>query len=178
MKYGWMACLAGAAMLLAAGAAQAEVKSTWDSGLRLESKAVVKASPERVYAALGEIGRWWNGAHSYSAKAENMTLALQPGGCFCEALPGGGVKHAEVILAIPGQLLRVQGGFGPLQDEGASGALTWTLKAVEGGTEITQTYSVGGLRPEMVKAAPVFDSVLGEAFQRFTTYVDTGKPTA
>jgi len=171
-----IAVLAGAALALGAGAAWAEVKSTWEAGLRTENRVVIAAPPEEVYLALGEIGRWWNGAHSYSGKSDNMTIQLKPGGCFCEALPGGGVKHGEVILAWPSQTLRIQGGFGPLQDEGASGALTFNLKKVEGGTEVTQTYAIGGLRPEMVKAAPVFDRVFGEQLTRFKSYVETGKP--
>lgn len=164
------------ALLLTAGSADAEVKSTWEDGLRTENRVVVAASPEVVYLRLGEIGRWWNGAHSYSGKADNMTIALKPGGCFCEALPGGGVKHGEVILAWPGRTLRIQGGFGPLQDEGASGALTFNLKPIEGGTEVVQTYAIGGLRPEMVQAGPIFDKVFGEQLTRFKAYVETGRP--
>ncbi|HRD45500.1 MAG TPA: SRPBCC domain-containing protein [Caulobacter sp.] len=172
-----IAALAGAAQMLVAGAASAEVKSTWEAGLRTENRVVVAAPPEKVYLALGEIGRWWNGEHSYSGDSRNMTIELKPGGCFCEALPGGGVMHGEVILAWPGTTLRIRGGFGPLQDEGASGALTFNLKKVEGGTEVVQTYAIGGLRPEMVKAAPLFDSVFGEQLTRFKSYVETGQPT-
>ena len=175
MKIG-IAAIGAAALLFGAGGASAEVKSTWEDGLRTENRVVIAAPPEKVYAALGEIGRWWNGEHSYSGDSKNMTIALTPGGCFCEALPGGGVKHGEVILAWPGTTLRIQGGFGPLQDEGASGALTFNLKKVEGGTEVIQTYSIGGLRPDMVKAAPLFDSVFGEQLTRFKSYVETGKP--
>lgn len=171
-----IAAVAAAALLLGAGAASAEVKSTWEDGLRTENRVVIAASPDKVYLALGEIGRWWNGEHSYSGDAKNMTIVLAPGGCFCEALPGGGVKHGEVILAWPGTTLRIQGGFGPLQDEGASGALTFNLKAVDGGTEVIQTYAIGGLRPEMVKAGPIFDRVVGEQLTRFKRYVETGSP--
>lgn len=171
-----LAIALGAALLLGAGPAHAEVKSTWEAGLRTENRVVIAAPPETVYLKLGEIGRWWNGQHSYSGQSENMTIQLKPGGCFCEALPGGGVKHGEVVLAWPGQTLRVQGGFGPLQDEGASGALTFNLKKVEGGTEVVQTYAIGGLRPDMVQAGPIFDKVFGEQLTRFKAYVETGKP--
>lgn len=175
MQFRFAAITAGG-LLLAAGSASAEIKSTWEDGLRTETKVVIAAPPEKVYAALGEIGGWWNGAHTYSGDSSNLTIALKPGGCFCEALPGGGVKHGEVILAWPGTTLRIRGGFGPLQDEGASGALTFNLKKVEGGTEVTQTYAIGGLRPDMVKAAPLFDGVISEQLFRFKSYVETGKP--
>ena len=171
-----LAVLPATVALLAAGPALAEVKSTWDAGVRLENKVTVAAPPDRVYAALGDIGKWWDSEHTYSGDAANMTVALKPGACFCEALPAGGVKHGEVVAAWPGRLLRIHGAFGPLQDDGPAGALTFTLKAIEGGTEVTQSYNLGGLRPEMVAAAPVFDRVIGGQLTRFKRYVETGTP--
>ena len=170
-----------AAVVAALGAAvpaQAEVKSTWAAGIRLENRVVIAAPPETVYAALGKIGQWWDSEHTYTGDAANMTIALEPGACFCERFPkGGGVKHGEVVLAWPNQLFRINGDFGPLQDEGASGALTFTLKPVEGGTEVIQTYNAGGLRPEMVVNAPLFDQVIGGQLTRFKRYLETGRPS-
>lgn len=175
MKSG-IASIAAIALLLGAGPAAAEVKLAEGGVMRLENKVVVKATPEQVYTALGEIGRWWNGAHSYSRNAANMTIELKPGGCFCEALPGGGVKHGEVSIAWPGLMVRILAALGPLQDEGVTGALTFTLKKVEGGTEIVQTYNIGGLRPQLLQAAPGIDAVVREQLGRLATYVETGKP--
>lgn len=172
-----LAVLAVAAAFLAAGPARAEVKSTWTAGIRLENKVTIAAPPDKVYAALGDIGRWWDSAHTYTGDAANMTIALEPGACFCERFAkGGGVKHGEVVLAWPGRSLRIHAALGPLQDEGPAGALTFTMKAVEGGTEVTQTYNVGGLRPEMVVNAPLFDQVIGGQLTRFKRYVETGRP--
>ncbi|ATQ44449.1 SRPBCC family protein [Caulobacter mirabilis] len=163
--------------LALAAPAQAEVKSAEGAVVRIENRVTVAAPPDKVYAALGEIGKWWNGQHSYTGDAANMTVALEPGACFCERFPkGGGVKHGEVVLAWPGQMLRIDAALGPLQDEGAAGALTFSLKKTEAGTEVVQTYNVGGLRPEMVKNAPLFDMVVGEQLKRFKAYVETGKP--
>ena len=101
--------------LAIAAPAQAEVKWTGESGLRIENRVTVSAPPEKVYAALGEIGKWWNGAHSYTGDAANMTIALEPGACFCERFPkGGAVKHGEVVLAWPGQTLRIDAALGPM----------------------------------------------------------------
>jgi uncharacterized protein YndB with AHSA1/START domain len=166
-----------AVLALSAGTAHAEVKAAAGGVIRLENRVVIAATPDKVWVALGQIGTWWNGAHSYSQNAANMTMSLTAGGCFCESLPkGGGVKHGEVVLAIPGRLLRLSTALGPLQDEGASGALTFTLKAVEGGTEVTQTYNVGGLRPELVGAAPMIDAVVAEQLGRLKSVIETGKP--
>lgn len=176
MRFALIATVA-AAMLAVAAPARAEVKSTWAAGIRLETRVVIAAPPETVYAALGQIGKWWDSEHTYTGDAANMTIALEPGACFCERFPkGGGVKHGEVVLAWPSRLLRINGDFGPLQDEGASGALTFTLKAAPGGTEVVQTYNASGLRPEMVAGAALFDQVLGGQLVRLKRFVETGKP--
>ncbi len=163
--------------LAIAAPAHAGVKSAEGAVIRIENRVTVAAPPDKVYAALGEIGKWWNGQHSYTGDAANMTIGLEPGACFCERFPkGGGVKHGEVVMAWPGQALRLDAALGPLQDEGISGALTFSLKKVEGGTEVVQTYNIGGLRAEMVRNAPLFDKVVGEQLTRFKAYVETGKP--
>jgi len=128
-----------------ASAAQAETISSSPSGFEVRSTATVSAPPAKVYAQLGRIGEWWDPAHSYSRKGANMRMELRAGGCFCEATDDGGfVEHMRVIHARPGALLRLHGGLGPLQASALAGTLTWSLKAVPGGTEIVQTYVVGG----------------------------------
>lgn len=172
--------LAGVAAfaLFAAAPAQAEVKQTWAAGFRLENRATIAASPDKVWAALGQVGKWWNGEHSYSGDSANMTMPLTPGGCFCEALPkGGGVKHGEVVMVMPGQTLRVSAPLGPLQGEGVSAALTFTLTATaDGKTEVVETFNVGGARPEIVGYAAGIDGVVGEQLGRLKAYVEAGKP--
>jgi uncharacterized protein YndB with AHSA1/START domain len=137
--------LAMAVALASGSAAQPEVRSSSASGFEVQSVVTVKANAADTYAMLARIGEWWNPSHSYSGKAANLSLTLAAGGCFCERLDdGGAVEHMRVVQARPGKLLRLQGGLGPLQGEGVSGTLTWSLKAVPGGTEISQNYIVGG----------------------------------
>jgi uncharacterized protein YndB with AHSA1/START domain len=153
------------AAIAAASPAAAEVKSATAAGFEVENKAVVAATPGEAYAMLGRPGLWWSSGHTYSGDAANMTLKLRAGSCFCEKVPSGSgtIEHARVIYARPGATLRLQGGLGPLQAEGATGTLTWTLKAVPGGTEVTQTYVVGGyIRGGADKLAPLVDQVLAE----------------
>jgi len=167
-----------AAMLAVGGAAHAEVVETGAQGFRLKSVLQIKAPPARVYQAIGEIGRWWDGAHSYSGKAENITLPLQANACWCETIPGGGsVRHGVVVLAWPEQgMIRADAALGPLQDEGVNGALFFRMKPKDGGTELTITYNVGGVRDVTLKAAPQVDSVLNGGWGRLKRYVETGKP--
>jgi len=157
--------------LLAASPALAEVKSSTPAGFEVERKAVVKASPEAVYAQIGRIGEWWNPAHSYSGKAANLRLELKAGSCFCESFgQGGTIEHMRVVYADPKTAIRLSGGLGPLQTEAVAGTLVWSFKAVEGGTELTQSYLVSGLVRGGIQsfAAPV-DMVLGEQFDRLVS---------
>ncbi len=170
----WILAVAMAAL---AGGAQAEVAETGPQGFRLKTVRRIAAPPAKVYAALGEIGRWWSNSHTYSGKAENMTIALAPGACFCEALPnGGGVQHGRVVAAMPGAMVRLDAALGPLQDEGVSAALTFSLKAAGEGTELTATYHVGGARAGLAPMAPIVDGVLTEQVNRLKRYAETGAP--
>lgn len=165
--------LAVLGVLAAAGATRAEVVDKGPSHFRLKITQQVAAPPDRVYAALGEIGRWWDDAHTYSGKAANMTMPLTANACFCEALPGGGgVRHGVVEAVTPRQMVRVSAALGPLQDEGVAAALTFHLKPKDGGTELVTTYHVGGARDFVVSMAPGIDAVLTAATVRLKAYAD------
>lgn len=150
--------------VLSASAA-AEVKPSTPAHFVIESKAIVAAAPAEVYAMLGRPGEWWNKNHTYSGDAANLSLDLRAGGCFCERVPEGGgtIEHLRIVYAQPGQMLRAQGGLGPLQAEAVAGTLSWDLKPAGQGTEITQTYIVSGhVRSGMEELAPIVDRVLAE----------------
>jgi len=161
------------------GQAAAEVKSVAANGFEVATTATIAASPERVYAALGEIGRWWGSDHTFSRDAANLRMELRAGGCFCEQLKdGGSVQHLQVVYAAPGIGLRLRGALGPLQMEGVDGTLSWALKPAEGGTTVTQSYVVGGyIRAGMEQWAPRVDRVLDEQLQRLKGYAE-GRPPA
>jgi uncharacterized protein YndB with AHSA1/START domain len=167
--------LLAAAVFLLTTPAYAEVKSATDAGFEVSRTLTINATPTQVYRALGQPSRWWSKAHTYSGDARNLSLVLRAGGCFCEKIPadGGTVEHARVVYAQPGKLLRLQGGLGPLQSEGVTGTLTWALKAVPGGTEVTQNYVVGGYIRSGARgfAAPV-DQVLGEQLGGLKAYLE------
>jgi uncharacterized protein YndB with AHSA1/START domain len=168
-------CLASALAVLSAPAA-AEVQTVTDSGFAILSRVTVKATPAQAYAALGKPGLWWSSAHTYSGDAKNMTMAVKPGGCFCERVPADGsrIEHGRVVYTQPGKVLRVHGALGPLQQEGVTGSLTWELKPLpDGGTEIIKTYVVGGyIRAGTRTVAPLVDLVLREQLIRLKAYLD------
>jgi uncharacterized protein YndB with AHSA1/START domain len=166
-----------ASMLLTtglAGSAAAEVKSVVPSGFEVVETMTIHAPPEQIYAALGKIGQWWSSSHTFSRDASNLSLDLKAGGCFCERLKdGGSVQHLIVVYAAPGEGLRLRGALGPLQMEGVDGTLAWALKPSEGGTNVTQSYVVGGyIRSGMDNWAPKVDGVLHEQLDRLRRFIE------
>ena len=169
--------LAAALALGTAGRAGAEATQVSASGFLVTVRHELKAPPPRVYAALGEIERWWNGAHSYSGQAANLSLARQAGGCFCERWGSHAVEHARVVMALEDRTLRLEGALGPLQALAVTGILTFGLSPKDGGTALVVTYRVAGNEGSGLQelAGPV-DGVIGEQVRRLVAFVETGKP--
>ena len=165
-------------VLAVAGPAAAEVKSVTANGFEVATTGTIAAPADRVYAALGEVGRWWDPSHTFSHDAGNLSIELRAGGCFCERLKDdGSVQHLQVVYAAPGRGLRLRGALGPLQTEGVDGTLSWTLKPGEGGINVTLSYVVGGyIRSGMEQWAPKVDRVLDEQLQRLKSYVEGKSP--
>jgi hypothetical protein len=110
-----------------------------------------------------------------------MTIDARAGGCFCETIPAatgspGTIEHARVIYAVPGRQLRLSGALGPLQSEGVTGTLDFTITPAGKGAKLVMTYVVGGyLRTSPAKLAPLVDQVLG---QRLTGLKQAAEATA
>jgi hypothetical protein len=133
----------------------------------------VQATPRQVFEAIGRVDRWWNGQHSFSGDASKLSLELAGGGCFCERWEGGSVQHAQVVGVGRDAYVRLQGALGPLQELAVTGVLTFSMKAVEGRTQLSVTYRVGGAPDSALEkwAGPV-DRVIGEQVGRLAAYVD------
>lgn len=165
--------IAAAGLAACPEASLAEVRSSSPIHFDIESRVTVAAAPAEAFAALGRIGAWWDPEHTYSGDSANLRLDLHAGGCFCEAIPGGGsIEHMRIIYARPGQVLRLQGGLGPLQEEAVAGTLTWTLRPVDGGTEIVSVYLVSGhVRGDVSAYAAPVDAVMREQLSRLRTHL-------
>lgn len=161
--------------LLFASPAAADVESASPSAFMLREQATSSASPDQVWRAIGQIGRWWNGAHTYSGDARRLRLETRAGGCFCETWGRGqSVEHGHVVLVMEHEgtrTLRIIGGLGPLQDMGVSGVLTFLVAEDPAGAKITMTYRVTGDPGLSLDAlAPVVDGVMSEQFDRLVRY--------
>jgi len=83
-----------------------------------------------------------------------------------------------VVYVAPGEVIRMVGALGPMQQSGLAGSLTWRFANSFGGTKLTLTYSVGGfMEGGFEKMAPAADGMLGEQVQRLKLFVETGSPT-
>jgi hypothetical protein len=167
--------LATASLAALAGPAAAEVVSRSENGFRLTFERPVAASPEAILAAVGRPGAWWSNAHTYSGSASNLTVDLRPGGCWCEALPGGGVKHAETVMVWPAErMVSFEAPFGPLRGIAADAMLTmsWADTQGGGGRTLKWTFVVNG--PGAGAMADAVDAVTGEQFGRLADHLSAG----
>jgi len=165
--------LLAAALSAASGPVFADVTDRSDNGFTLSFERTVTASDAAILEAVGRPAAWWSDAHTYSGSASNISLDLRPGGCWCEALPGGGVKHAEAILVWPERrLIRFDAPFGPLQSIGADAVLTmsWVEPEGEPGRRLKWTFVVSG--PGAGTMAEPVDGVLEEQFNRLADHLD------
>jgi len=168
-----------AALAVAAFGASASVVQVAPNGFLVRHEMIINGSPARVYESLVErVGSWWNPDHTYSHDTRNLSIDARPGGCFCEKLGTGGIEHLRVVYVAPGEIIRMTGALGPMQQSGLAGSLTWRFANVFGGTKLTLTYSVGGfMEGGFEKMAPAADGMLGEQVQRLKLFVETGSPT-
>ena len=164
-----------AAILIATPAAAGVVSS--DAHAFEVSESVNLVVPvAQAYAAFGRLGAWWSDDHTYSGKAANLRLALQPGGCFCETNPkGGGVEHMRVAVVQPNERIVMTGSLGPLLFEGTAGVMDVQFERIAGGSRVTMTYRAAGFaKGNADKLAPIVDSVLAEQMKRFRAFAAKG----
>ena len=163
-----------AAML--AGGARAEVTDRSAAGFEVTETATIATPQAKVWKALMQPNHWWPSQHTWSGDAKN--LSIDPGGCFCERLPKGAVRHMMIAYADGTSQLRLFGALGPLQFTGASGHLVFKLKDVGGTTDLVVTYDVGGYAKGGLAeswSGPV-DAMLSGTVARLKRYLETGKP--
>lgn len=169
------------AVFIAAAPARAEVASATADGFVLQAEAEVAATPDRAWRALGQLGRWWNNAHTYSGDSRRLHVDLRAGGCWCERWGDGqSVEHGRVVLVMEHEgvrTLRFDAPLGPLQEMAVNGALTFTVAPHANGAKITMTYRVSGDPAlNLGQMAPLVDGVLMEQFGRLSRFSASGSP--
>ena len=165
-----------AGLLFAAAPASAEVVSAGPNGFEVSNSVNLVIPVNQAYAAFARLGAWWGDGHTYSGKAANLRLALQPGGCFCETIPeGGGVEHMRVSVVQPNERIVMTGALGPVLYEAAAGVMDIKLERIAGGSRVTMNYRAAGFaKGNADKLAGPVDSVLAEQLKRYRAYAARG----
>ena len=159
--------------LMAPMPAAAEVLSASANGFEISHTVNLVHKPGVAFAAFGNVADWWNEEHTYSGSAKNLSLALSPGGCFCERFPGGGgIEHMRVNYLDPGKRVVLTGSLGPLLYEATSGVMDVQVKSQAGGSQLVLNYRAAGFfKGNAAATAPIVDKVLGEQMKRFRAFV-------
>ena len=167
-----MKWLLGLAALAISAATQAEVVSSNAHGFEVRHTIQAVIPQPVAYDAFGQIAQWWNEDHTYSGDSANISLSLNPGGCFCERLPtGGGIEHMHVAYIVPGERIVLTGSLGPLLYEATAGVMDVKFERIAGGSRVTMNYRAAGFaNGGGEKMAPLVDQVLGDQMARFRKY--------
>lgn len=162
--------IAAASAIPAAG----EVRTANADSFEVEHRVDTALDPDRLYALIGQPSCWWSDAHSFSGRAANLSVALEPRGCWCERMPDGTmVTHLTVDTAEPGRRLLLQGLLGPLKTMAKAGRMSWTITPRDQGSTLVLNYKVDGIAPgKAVQLAPAVDRVLGEQVARLDTLAE------
>lgn len=152
--------------VMMSSAACAEVIEAKENGFVVRQVYEINAKPHKVFLTLVQPKNWWQSDHTWSGDANNLSMDVHAGGCFCEALmDGGSVSHMTVVYVAPNEALRLYGALGPLQMTGANGSMGFDLKPTDTGTRLTMTYTVGGyMQGGFQNIAPMVDQVLKAQF--------------
>jgi uncharacterized protein YndB with AHSA1/START domain len=165
------ASLAAALILLGCTPAVAEVRQSSPDGAVIEHRFQISAAPDAAWRALAHPELWWPADHTWSGSPANLRLQAEAGGCFCEYWGESSAEHGRVVMSRPGELLRMRGAFGPLQELAVTAVLTVQLTARNGGSEATVTYRLSGDASHKLDGfVPVVDQVIGQQFGSWARY--------
>ena len=172
-----MKIIVALALLTASAPAAADVVTASSNGFEIRQTVPLVVKPEIAFAAFANLPSWWNAEHTYSGKAENLSLSLTPSGCFCESFPdGGGIEHMHVTYVDTGKRILMTGALGPLLYEATSGVMDVQIKSTAGGSQLTLDYRASGFfNGGAAKLAPVVDKVLADQMRRYRRYA-TARP--
>jgi hypothetical protein len=167
------ALIALAALFATAAPAAAEIVERSENGFTLRFTSATEIVPDEIPATLQDLPLWWDGAHSYTGDAANLSLDLSPGGCWCEKMPDGtGFEHGRTVSVEDGRIL-FHAPFGPLRGKATRADLTVTWPAVGRAGEPTWVMVVEG--PGLGAMADAVHGVMEAGFYRWVRYLTYGE---
>ncbi|MFZ5432162.1 MAG: SRPBCC family protein [Calditrichota bacterium] len=165
-------CIFSIILLLGGGRfASAEITTFPVRGITITDSVVLPLSPDSAFDIMtGDISPWWD--HSFAEHPKAFYIEPKPGGGFFEIFDeaGNGVKHATVIYAERGKLLRFEGPLG-LSGNALVFVTTWEYEPAEGGTVVRLTVNAAG------QIAEGFETTIAAVWHHFLydglkTYVE------
>ena len=161
------------AAMTATSDARAEVVSRSENGFTLRFAVAMATTPEDFIASVGAVPDWWDGAHTYTGDASNLSLAFEPGGCWCEALADGTTfEHAHVVSIEPERVV-MNAPLGPLKGKATQADMTFTVAPGSAGWLVSIDFVVEG--PGLGAMADPVNGVMDGAFDRFVHHIESGE---
>ncbi len=171
MKHRLTASALALAAAVTATPATAEIVSRTPDGFTLRFTRTAMADAAAVPASLTALPLWWDGAHSYTGEAANLSLDLKPGGCWCEKMPDGSdFDHGRTVSVAADRIL-FHAPFGPLRGRATRADLTMTWAEAASGRVLTWTFEVEG--PGVGAMAEAVDGVMDAGFRRWSNWLIT-----
>lgn len=165
--------IAAAALMFAATPVSAEVIARTADSFTLRYQSAMETTPEDILSSMTLVGEWWDGAHSYSGDAKNITIDMTVGGCWCEKLADGTDFRHATVLAIEPDRLAFNAPFGPLNGKATRADFTVAWPGDNKGWMVTWVMVIEG--PGLGAYADAVDGVMGAGFGRFTRYLEYGE---
>lgn len=167
------AALIAAALIAVAAPAPAEVVSRTADGFVLRFESGMETTPADLIETVSDLPQWWDGAHTYTGDNANLSLAFQPGGCWCETLADGATfRHGEVV-SITEDTVVFHAPLGPLNGKATRADLTFRLGGPGPGRRVSVDFVVEG--PELGFMADPVNGVMEQAYGRFVHHLQYGE---
>ncbi len=174
------ALIATAASVILAAPASAEIMSRTPDSFTLRYAGSVGVGRGDVFGVITSISQWWDGTHTYSGDAANLTLGLEVGGCFCEALPDGTTFEHGRVTVFDDDHLTLNAPLGPLKGRATRADLTFSWPENEAlladdETGVVIIFVVEG--PGVGAFADAVDTVMLSQHERLLHQAELAQPT-
>jgi hypothetical protein len=169
--------ITGLALFLPTPAA-AQIVDRHADGFTLRYADTVEVGRGDVAMAVEAMGAWWDGDHTYTGSAANLSLDPRVGGCFCEAMPDGSMFEHGRITALDDDHLVLDAPLGPLKGMATRAELTFTwpdtASRTHDETGVVMVFVVQG--PGLGAFADAVDQVMGGQHARLLHLIEHGTP--
>ena len=161
------------ALLAVAAPASAEVVSRTADGFVLRFESGMETTPEDMIETVSDLPEWWDKAHTYTGDNGNLSLAFEPGGCWCETLADGTEFHHANIVSITDYTVVFNAPLGPLNGKATKADMTFHIGGDGPGWLVSVDFVVEG--PGLGAMADGVNGVMEQAFGRFVHHLHYGE---